>query len=108
MKLRSAHAVSSLAVLGLVLAGCQDSYHEKEEHYVLIAANINLPYWQEAAAGLRDVAKEMGLGVKVDIDGPTSYSPKSTHRRRHRQRHSGDLPRLRRAGLQARDVHRHG
>jgi len=76
MKLRSAHAVSSLAVLGLVLAGCQDSYHEKEEHYVLIAANINLPYWQEAAAGLRDVAKEMGLGVKVDVDGPTSYSPK--------------------------------
>src|SRR5712664_3620723 len=75
MKLRSAHAVSSLAVLGLVLAGCQDSYHEKEEHYVFIAANINLPYWQEAAAGLRDVAKEMGLGIKVDVDGPTSYSP---------------------------------
>jgi len=76
MKLRSTHAVWSLAALSLVFAGCQDSYHEKEEHYVLIAANINLPYWQEAAAGLRDVAKEMGLGVKVDMDGPTSYSPK--------------------------------
>jgi len=57
------------------LAGCQESYHEKEERYILIAANINLPYWQEAAAGLRDVAKEMGLGIKVDVDGPTSYSP---------------------------------
>jgi len=32
--------------------------------------NINLPYWQEAAAGLRDVAKEMGVEVKVEIDGP--------------------------------------
>jgi ribose transport system substrate-binding protein len=58
------------------LAGCQPSYHEKEERYVLIAANINLPYWQEAAAGLRDVAKEMGVEVKADIDGPASYSPK--------------------------------
>jgi ribose transport system substrate-binding protein len=58
------------------LAGCGESYHDKEERYVLIAANINLPYWQEAEAGLRDVAKEMGLGVKADMDGPTSYSPK--------------------------------
>jgi ribose transport system substrate-binding protein len=58
------------------LAGCQESYHEKDERYVLIAANINLPYWQEADAGLRDVAKEMGIGVKAEMDGPTSYSPK--------------------------------
>ena len=58
------------------LAGCGESYHEKEERYVLIAANINLPYWQEADAGLRDVAKEMGIGVKAEMDGPTSYSPK--------------------------------
>src|SRR5246127_5056678 len=58
------------------LAGCGESYHEKEEHYILIAANINLPYWQGADAGLRGVAKEMGLGVKADMDGPTAYSPK--------------------------------
>src|SRR5579864_905579 len=76
MKLRSRHALWPLAALSLVFAGCQESYHEKEEHYVLIAANINLPYWQEADAGLRDVTKEMGLGVKADMDGPTSYSPK--------------------------------
>ena len=63
-----------LATAGLV--GCQESYHEKEERYVLIAANINLPYWQEADAGLRDVTKEMGLGVKGELDGPASYSPK--------------------------------
>lgn len=58
------------------LSGCGPTYHEKGEHYVLIAANINLPYWQEADAGLRDVAKEMGIEVKADMDGPTSYSPK--------------------------------
>jgi ribose transport system substrate-binding protein len=65
----------SLVVLAAALAGCQESYH-KEERYVMIAANINLPYWQEADAGLRDVAKEMGLDVKVEMDGPTTYSPK--------------------------------
>jgi ribose transport system substrate-binding protein len=65
-----------LALATAAFAGCGESYHEKDEHYVLIAANINLPYWQEADAGLRDVAKEMGLGVKADMDGPTSYSPK--------------------------------
>jgi ribose transport system substrate-binding protein len=65
-----------LTFAAATLAGCGESYHDKEEHYILIAANINLPYWQEADAGLRDVAKEMGLGVKADMDGPTSYSPK--------------------------------
>ena len=74
--------VSKLTIWLLVcataaLAGCQESYHEKEERYVLIAANINLPYWQEADAGLRDVAKEMGLGVKAEMDGPASYDPKA-------------------------------
>ena len=74
--------VSKLAMWLLVfataaLAGCQESYHEKEEHYLLIAANVNLPYWQEAEAGLRDVTKEMGLGVKAEMDGPTTYDPKA-------------------------------
>ena len=62
--------------LAATLPGCGESYHDKEEHYILIAANVNLPYWQEADAGLRDVAKEMGIGVKATMDGPTSYSPK--------------------------------
>src|SRR4029077_12909661 len=74
--------VSKLAMWLLVfataaLAGCEESYHEKEEGYVLIAGNINLPYWQEADAGLRDVTKEMGLGVKGEMDGPASYDPKA-------------------------------
>src|ERR1700686_2257133 len=76
MKNLSKLATCLLVFAAVALTGCGESYHEKEERYVLIAANINLPYWQEADAGLRDVAKEMGLGVKVDIDGPTSYSPK--------------------------------
>ena len=76
MKNISKLRMCTLVCATAALAGCGESYHEKEERYVLIAANINLAYWQEAAAGLRDVAKEMGLGVKAEMDGPTSYSPK--------------------------------
>jgi ribose transport system substrate-binding protein len=60
--------------LGIALVACQDAYHQKEEQYILIAANVNLPYWQEAQAGLTDAAKTMG--VKAEMDGPTSFSPK--------------------------------
>jgi ribose transport system substrate-binding protein len=77
MKNVSKLTIGLLVCATAALAGCQESYHEKEERYVLIAANINLPYWQEADAGLRDVAKEMGLGVKADMDGPSSYDPKA-------------------------------
>jgi ribose transport system substrate-binding protein len=60
-------------VLGATLAACQEPYHQKEEQYYLIAANVNLPYWQEAEAGLRDAAT--GMGVKAEMDGPATYSP---------------------------------
>jgi ribose transport system substrate-binding protein len=56
------------------LAACQEPYHQKDEQYFLISANINLPYWQEAEAGLRDAAT--GLGVKAEMDGPATFSPK--------------------------------
>jgi ribose transport system substrate-binding protein len=76
MKCHAKIAACAAMVLSVALAACQESYHEKGEHYVLIAANISLPYWQEAEAGLRDVSREMGIEVKADMDGPTSYSPK--------------------------------
>lgn len=64
--------------LGMLLvaafsASCQKPFHQETEQYILISANINLEYWQEAAAGFRDAAR--GLGVKQDFQGPTSYSP---------------------------------
>src|SRR5258708_25968757 len=38
-----------------------------------ITANVNLPYWQEAQAGLRDIGKT--AGVKVEMEGPATLSP---------------------------------
>jgi ribose transport system substrate-binding protein len=64
-------AVSCLAVMGL--ASCQASYHDQQERYVFVASNVNLPYWQEAQAGLADAAKQ--LGVKSELTGPEKFDP---------------------------------
>ncbi|MGA2097315.1 MAG: substrate-binding domain-containing protein [Candidatus Acidiferrum sp.] len=73
MKLHTKSLALVAVVLGATLAACQEPYHQKEEQYYLIAANVNLPYWQEAEAGLRDAAT--GMGVKAEMDGPATYSP---------------------------------
>jgi len=73
MRLHSKGIVFFAAFLALACAACQEPYHQKEEQYYLISANINLPYWQEAEAGLRDAATTMG--VKAEMDGPTTFSP---------------------------------
>jgi ribose transport system substrate-binding protein len=68
--------LGALAILGagIALASCgTDSYHQKDERFVLVTTNVNLPYWQEAAAGLQDGAK--WLGVKAEIEGPEKFSP---------------------------------
>ncbi len=64
-----------LAILSALIMGssCQKPYHQETERYVFVAANINLPYWQEAQAGFMDAARTMG--VKADFTGPASYSP---------------------------------
>jgi ribose transport system substrate-binding protein len=63
----------SIALMAMATAGCGKPYHQEDEHYVLVAANINLPYWQETSAGLTDIGKQMG--VKVEIVGPGGFSP---------------------------------
>lgn len=74
MRLRPKSAAILVVILGASLVACQPPYHQKDEQYYLISANINLPYWQEAEAGLRDAAT--GMGVKAEMDGPTDLSPK--------------------------------
>jgi ribose transport system substrate-binding protein len=63
----------SITVMAVVMTGCEKPYHQPEERYVLITANVNLPYWQEAQAGLTDIGKT--AGVKVEMDGPASFAP---------------------------------
>ncbi len=61
-----------ILVVGL-LVSCQQPYHQQEEHYIFVAFNTSLPYWQEAEAGLTDAAKQMG--VKAEVTGPSAFSP---------------------------------
>jgi ribose transport system substrate-binding protein len=63
-----------LVILSAGLVACEEPYHQKDEQYYFISANINIPYWQEAQAGLTDAAKTMG--GKAEMDGPTTLSPK--------------------------------
>jgi ribose transport system substrate-binding protein len=49
--------------------------HEAGETYVLVSANTKIAYWQEAAEGLRDAAREME--VKAEMVGPETYDPKA-------------------------------
>ena len=74
VKLHARSAAFLAVAFCAALAACQEPYHQKDEQYFLISANINLPYWQEAEAGLRDAAKVMG--VKAEMDGPATFSPK--------------------------------
>lgn len=63
-------------ILGFILCsavicvtGC--GYHNDKEKYYLISANIQLPYWQSAATGIRRAAHEMQ--VQSQFAGPDSY-----------------------------------
>src|SRR6201992_3452063 len=65
-----------VVVAGTALLGaCSEPAHDRNEHYVFVATNINLPYWKEAEAGFLDSAKT--LGVTAELTGPTTYSPNS-------------------------------
>ena len=73
MKARHALIPFRILVLAGLLIACQAPYHQADERYVFVAFNTNLPYWQEAAAGLEDSAKH--LGVKAALAGPQNFSP---------------------------------
>lgn len=73
MKGRFAHVLLLVIFSTAFLESCQKPYHEETEHYVFVAFNTNLPYWQEAEAGLSDSSKQMG--IKAELTGPSSFSP---------------------------------
>src|SRR3989475_12000974 len=74
MRLHPARTICGVVLLAItLLVSCEKAFHQPDERYVLVTANINLPYWQEAQAGFRDAAQI--IGVKAEFAGPTSYVP---------------------------------
>ena len=70
---RRALIIPSAAALFLFLSSCGGEEYRKQETYYLVAANVNLPYWQTARAGLAKAATE--LGVSAEVKGPETYDP---------------------------------
>jgi ribose transport system substrate-binding protein len=71
---RDRTAVAAIAVTACALGvGCQR--HESTEQYYLIAANIGLPYWKTAEAGLQAAAAQ--YKVKAEMRGPYSLDAKA-------------------------------
>src|SRR5207302_6798963 len=67
----------SLLVLAFVFASLLScgSAHDSDEYYVLVAANLQVPYWQTAGAGFARAGGQMK--VRTDYFGPNNYDPKA-------------------------------
>src|SRR5256884_9930202 len=61
------------SILFLPLLSCGG--HDADEKYFLISANIKIPYWEMAGAGLSQAASHLKGGPK--IDGPDGYDPQA-------------------------------
>ncbi|HWR16530.1 MAG TPA: substrate-binding domain-containing protein [Terriglobales bacterium] len=64
-------AVLLLVAVALLL-GC-GRRHEADEYYVMVVANKSIPYWQTAASGFYEAARQMN--VKAEVVGPDNYDP---------------------------------
>jgi ribose transport system substrate-binding protein len=67
-------SLASLVAISVLLLSC-GSAHDSDEYYVFVAANIQLPYWKTASAGLSNAASQ--LKVRSDFEGPQTYDAKA-------------------------------
>jgi len=65
------------ALLGLLLMSLLScgSRHDADEKYVLVSANIKVPYWQLAGSGFLQCAGKMK--VRATFVGPDTYDPRA-------------------------------
>jgi ribose transport system substrate-binding protein len=65
---------ASVAILLVLTLSC-GSAHDSDEFFVLVSANLQLPYWKAAGAGFSNAAAQMK--VRADFTGPQTYDPKA-------------------------------
>jgi ribose transport system substrate-binding protein len=73
MRRTSSFLQGAALCFALLMISCGPTAHSNER-YVFVAANINIPYWQNAKAGFMDSSKTL-KGAKVEFVGPASYAP---------------------------------
>jgi len=49
--------------------------HDSDEYYVLVSANLQVPYWKAAGAGFNHAATD--FKVRADFTGPQTFDPKA-------------------------------
>ncbi len=74
LRFRKLFHVVVLALLVTSLLSC-GGRHDSDEYFVLVAANLQVPYWQSAGAGFSRAAAQMK--VRTDYFGPNNYDPKA-------------------------------
>lgn len=68
------HFLAIFLLLLLPLFSC-GARHSAEEKYILIGSNLQVPYWQTAAAGFTQEAAR--IKVAAEVAGPDNYDPKA-------------------------------
>ena len=63
-----------VAVLSFLVLSCGTS-HDSDEYFVLVSANLQVPYWKAAGAGFSNASAQMK--VRTDFTGPQNYDPKA-------------------------------
>jgi len=63
-----------VAVLLATFLSC-GSAHDSDEYYVLVSANLQVPYWQTAGAGFSKAAE--ASKIRVSFVGPQTYDAKA-------------------------------
>ena len=66
---------STALAIPLVLALSCSGAHDSDEYFVLVSANLQVPYWRAAGAGFSNGAAQMK--VRSDFSGPQTYDPKA-------------------------------
>jgi ribose transport system substrate-binding protein len=67
--------VSVLVVSLIFTLSCGSSAHDSDEYFVLVSANLQLPYWKAASAGFSNAAGH--FKVRFDVSGPQTFDPKA-------------------------------
>jgi ribose transport system substrate-binding protein len=69
---RISHAVVLSVTMFVLSCGAA---HDSDEFFVLVSANLQVPYWKAAGAGFTNAASQ--FKVRSDIMGPQNFDPKA-------------------------------
>jgi ribose transport system substrate-binding protein len=65
---------ASVVIPAMCLLSC-GSAHDSDEYFVLVSANLQVPYWKAAGTGFANAASQ--FKVRSDFMGPQNYDPKA-------------------------------